>query len=127
MNAKLLCNSSFSIIMTVFALLLSACAARSTSIVVQEAPAVKEVQVEKVVEAEKQAQPAAVEPAARSQTAAHPGAAGGRAHPALPPEQEIMPTPADTFFQNYGTNPYQTILQDHLSTFALDVDTASYT
>lgn len=33
----------------------------------------------------------------------------------------------DTTFQNYGTNPMVNATRDHLSTFALDVDTASYT
>ncbi len=32
-----------------------------------------------------------------------------------------------TFFENYGTNPFIDTEDDHLSTFALDVDTASYT
>ncbi len=35
--------------------------------------------------------------------------------------------PADMFFQDYGVNPYVSTDADHLSTFALDVDTASYT
>ena len=33
----------------------------------------------------------------------------------------------DTFFQNYGVNPRIDTQDDHLSTFALDVDTGSYT
>jgi Ca-activated chloride channel family protein len=37
------------------------------------------------------------------------------------------PTPGDTYFQNYGVNPFVDASEDHLSTFALDVDTASYT
>jgi len=32
----------------------------------------------------------------------------------------------DNFFQDYGVNPYIDTLEDHYSTFALDVDTASY-
>jgi len=32
-----------------------------------------------------------------------------------------------TFFENYGTNPFIDTEDDHLSTFGLDVDTASYT
>lgn len=32
-----------------------------------------------------------------------------------------------TFFQNYGTNPFIDTEDDNLSTFAMDVDTASYT
>lgn len=31
------------------------------------------------------------------------------------------------FFQNYGVNPFVDTEDDHLSTFAMDVDTASYT
>src|SRR5258706_12866365 len=31
------------------------------------------------------------------------------------------------YFQNYGVNPFIDTTEDHLSTFALDVDTASYT
>ncbi len=32
-----------------------------------------------------------------------------------------------TFFRNYGVNPFIDTAEDHLSTFAIDVDTASYT
>ena len=32
-----------------------------------------------------------------------------------------------TFFKNYGVNPFLDTDEDHLSTFAMDVDTASYT
>jgi len=35
--------------------------------------------------------------------------------------------PADNFFQDYGMNPFVDTFEDHLSTFAIDVDTASYT
>ena len=31
------------------------------------------------------------------------------------------------FFENYGVNPFIDTEDDHLSTFALDVDTGSYT
>ncbi len=34
--------------------------------------------------------------------------------------------PADNFFETYGVNPFVATEVDHLSTFALDVDTASY-
>ena len=33
----------------------------------------------------------------------------------------------DNFFKNYGVNPFVDTQQDHLSTFGMDVDTASYT
>jgi len=37
------------------------------------------------------------------------------------------PTPDAMFFKDYGTNPMVDTRDDHLSTFALDVDTGSYT
>ncbi len=41
----------------------------------------------------------------------------------------IMPTappPQNNYFDDYGVNPFVDTYEDHLSTFALDVDTASY-
>ena len=39
----------------------------------------------------------------------------------------LAPTaPPDNYFQTYGVNPFVDTAEDHLSTFALDVDTASY-
>ncbi len=35
--------------------------------------------------------------------------------------------PSDVFFENYGVNPSIDTVEDHLSTFAMDVDTGSYT
>ena len=55
--------------------------------------------------------------------------------PAPPPTTDYgdgghvpSPPPAydTTFFQNYGVNPFIDARADHLSTFAMDVDTASY-
>ena len=46
------------------------------------------------------------------------------------PNHPIPPTnrePYDMFFENYGDNPSVDTEDDHLSTFALDVDTGSYT
>ncbi len=54
--------------------------------------------------------------------------AGSTATPApfnLPPTPAPT-TPADMFFEQYGVNPFVDTAEDHLSTFALDVDTASY-
>ncbi|MCP4422958.1 MAG: VWA domain-containing protein, partial [Chloroflexi bacterium] len=45
------------------------------------------------------------------------------------PAQEPVPqatAPADNFFEDYGVNPYTDTSEDNLSTFAIDVDTASY-
>jgi Ca-activated chloride channel family protein len=40
---------------------------------------------------------------------------------------QSTPAPQDMYFQNYGVNPFEDPREDHLSTFSLDVDTASYT
>jgi Ca-activated chloride channel family protein len=40
--------------------------------------------------------------------------------------EQPVPTPVDTTFRDYGVNPFVDPLRDRLSTFALDVDTASY-
>jgi Ca-activated chloride channel family protein len=44
-----------------------------------------------------------------------------------PPSPSNNRQPYDMFFQNYGVNPSIETEDDHLSTFALDVDTGSYT
>ncbi len=42
-------------------------------------------------------------------------------------EQSTQPYPEPNYFQDYGTNPEEDASWDNLSTFGLDVDTASYT
>ena len=72
-----------------------------------------------------------------AQAGAPPPPSGGALPPAhgTPPNRDdgdtgfVPPsTPAydTTFFQNYGVNPFIDARADHLSTFAMDVDTASY-
>lgn len=64
-----------------------------------------------------------------------PPPSGGTTPPAAQPSRDYgdtgyvpAPPPAydTTFFQNYGVNPFIDARADHLSTFAMDVDTASY-
>lgn len=43
------------------------------------------------------------------------------------PGKWLPQPPGDNYFQYYGLNPFEDPREDHLSTFALDVDTASYT
>ena len=68
---------------------------------------------------------------------APPPPGGGALPPApvTPPNRDygdtghVPPSPPSydtTFFQNYGVNPFIDPRADHLSTFAMDVDTASY-
>ena len=70
-------------------------------------------------------------------TGAPPPPSGGALPPAqgTPPNRDygdtghVPPSPPSydtTFFQNYGVNPFIDPRADHLSTFAMDVDTASY-
>jgi len=51
-------------------------------------------------------------------------AAPAQAGPAAAPHDQ---GPDDVFFEDYGTNPFIDVEDDPLSTFALDVDTGSYT
>ena len=44
--------------------------------------------------------------------------------PTAPATQAVAPK--DNYFDNYGVNPFTDTSEDHLSTFAIDVDTASY-
>lgn len=49
---------------------------------------------------------------------------------AAPPQEnapQAAPTPSDMTFDNPGTNPFYDTEDDNLSTFAMDVDTGSYT
>ena len=72
-----------------------------------------------------------------AQAGAPPPPSGGALPPAhgTPPNRDygdtgyVPPSPPTydtTFFQNYGVNPFIDARADHLSTFAMDVDTASY-
>lgn len=59
-----------------------------------------------------------------------PAPAGGSAQqppPQAPISNTIPPTPDTMTFDDPGTNPFLDTQDDHLSTFAMDVDTASYT
>lgn len=59
-------------------------------------------------------------PAAASESVAY-GA------PSAAQEVEQSEEAADMYFQDYGVNGFVTTAQDHLSTFAVDVDTGAYT
>jgi Ca-activated chloride channel family protein len=123
---------------TVFILLaglLAACAQPTAQQVVeqperQSAEVVKTVEVEEVVvqeaETAKEAPPAQAPAPTSAPIAAQPAA---EYHPpaATPvPAIGAVPTPVDNFFQQYGVNPFVDTYEDHLSTFAIDVDTAAY-
>ena len=108
-------------IFAVITLLLSACAGRApaTVAIATQAPVQEVIQLSPPVEA-----PAATEaPAVGIQPAPlYPTQA-----PTMPSQPGIVPTPVDNYFRDFGINPYTDAFEDHLSTFSLDVDTASYT
>jgi Ca-activated chloride channel family protein len=60
-----------------------------------------------------------------------PGYSLGYSMEDVPPPEGLVPPNdepyADTFYEDYGVNPFVDTEDDHLSTFAIDVDTASYT
>jgi len=60
--------------------------------------------------------------------AAAPAGSGATMPPSTGGETEPNDEPyGDVFYENYGVNPFIDTEDDHFSTFAVDVDTASYT
>ena len=59
--------------------------------------------------------------------AASESAAGSYAAPAAEQVVQQSEQPAGMFFEDYGVNGFIETAQDHLSTFAVDVDTGAYT
>jgi Ca-activated chloride channel family protein len=71
-------------------------------------------------------QPKSTQPAAEKRVVERTQVVQATAAPAAREELPATPPP-DNNFQDYGVNPQTNARRDHLSTFALDVDTASYT
>lgn len=67
-------------------------------------------------------------PSTQSQGAGEAGAdlSGPSSPPAHPTQTAPHEEPEDMFFDDYGVNPFIDTEDDHFSTFALDVDTGSY-
>ena len=88
--------------------------------VVVEKEIVKEVPVERVVTVEKEVVKEVPVEVQAAVPEGHFNVIGGSA--------TVNDAPYDvTFFKHYGVNPFIDTEDDHLSTFAMDVDTASYT
>jgi Ca-activated chloride channel family protein len=146
-NTLLACTS-------IFALGLAACAPAATPVpasaptaapaaikqvapAATQAPAVPPAQSIKAPESTRVAAATAAPTTAPAATATARGPAitqsdtGPSADVAPPPAGAVTPSaeqmPPDMFFKTYGVNPFMDTRQDHLSTFAMDVDTASYT
>jgi Ca-activated chloride channel homolog len=129
MNAKRLI---FVLIISV--LLLSACAPAATqSPIAVQTKATSGYQLPAPTAAPRSAMPT-MAPAATQPPSAAPTLAPAQLNPGTPyygapnyaPYYPAYPPP-DNNFQDYGVNPFTETRRDHLSTFAVDVDTASYT
>jgi Ca-activated chloride channel homolog len=107
---------------TLLAVLLSACATAATPAPapIAAAPQTAPKQPPAQQPATKNYPPAPAPTSAPMAAAAPTRAPAAAQLPAAPP-------PVDNYFQNYGVNPFVDTVEDHLSTFGLDVDTASYT
>jgi len=134
-NTLLACTS-------ILALVLAACAPAATptsaptaapaAIKQQVAPAATQAPAAPPAQPTKAPEPTRV--AAATATAHGPAITqsdtGPSADVATPPAGAATPSaeqmPPDMFFKTYGVNPFVDARQDHLSTFAMDVDTASY-
>ena len=129
----------YSILITLFVILLSACAPAATpeqsSIPKLSAPA-QPAQTEAPAMVEQEAPvsrqplsplvPLATQPAI-SYASPMPTASPAMQGPVAPISPIVAsPPPVDNYFRDYGLNPFEDPREDHLSTFALDVDTASY-
>ncbi|MBT3338049.1 MAG: DUF3520 domain-containing protein [Anaerolineae bacterium] len=124
---------AFSLFM-IAAFLLGACGGGAPS---SEAP-VEEAPAEEAPAYEEYAAPAAEEPAStyRAEGESYSDSVGQSAPSGAPGtsgsnqpqgKRDSDDEPTDMFFEDYGTNPIIDTEDDHLSTFALDVDTGSYT
>ena len=100
-----------------FTLLFSACAPQMATVVQEPQDRAAVEEVVKTVIVEKEVQIAAQEKPAQPVVV--------EAQKPLPTQPPIL-NPQGTTFQHYGVNPFTETSEDHLSTFALDVDTASY-
>ena len=99
-------------------LFLSACGARAAT----QSPSAPDYNIEPAAAATEA-------PAAMEVPAYAPTQSSGAVNQPLSaaPVQKSGNDPYDMFFQNYGVNPSIDTEDDNLSTFALDVDTGSYT
>jgi Ca-activated chloride channel family protein len=92
-------------------------------------PATTEAPIGRDGATETTAAPETAEGPAATTTAAPALIAGGaeELRDVAAPETTVPPAPGDTNFADYGANPFEDPGEDALSTFAVDVDTGSYT
>jgi len=129
MNAK-----RFFILLIVSTFLFSACApaGEPAGIAVQERPMEEERTSAGEAMQDAVQEPALPAVAAEKEIAAQPAAVEPlppKPFPTAPPADDsksLAPIPPGNTFEHYGINPFTDTYEDHLSTFALDVDTASY-
>lgn len=121
-------NTKFSLIVLILvAILSSACGAKQATVATYPTSANKPAQPEasKATSPNYQAPLPTQAPAATFNPSNNPSSPLPTQPPM--PQPGTVPTPADNYFKDYGVNPFTDTREDHLSTFGLDVDTASYT
>ncbi|MCP4593272.1 MAG: VWA domain-containing protein, partial [bacterium] len=113
---KMYTKARFTLVaLVIITALLVGCGQSPTAMPAEET--VVEVQVTRVVEVEGETVAELVE-------APMPAPTASPVDGLVPPNGEPY---ADVFFEDYGVNPFIDTEDDHFSTFAVDVDTASYT
>jgi Ca-activated chloride channel family protein len=101
--------------------LLAGCASATPEATLEAAPTQPPLVEEEAAEEEYAMTAAPTPPAASEQSDAGPGPSTGGS---TEPNDQAY---GDMFFEDYGVNPFIDTEDDHLSTFAVDVDTGSYT
>ena len=138
MKTRSMLNVAF-VFVCVIALTLTACGAAATPapVQVQKSAATQAAPPVKLAEPTQAPAPTSAPAAAPSQATAAPAATPRPVSVEGKPVSQIVVTPPrdlppeswprDMFFKEYGVNPLMDTNEEHLSTFAMDVDTASYT
>jgi Ca-activated chloride channel family protein len=129
MNIRLTLNIAF-VCTSILALALSACGAPAATpapakISQLAAPAPTQPPAVRLPQATAAAAPIAARGPAIIQSDTSPYVEGSTPGESATPSADQLPP--DMFFKTYGVNPFVDTRGDHLSTFAMDVDTASYT
>ena len=106
-------------VLVAVAVLIAGCAPKAPTLEMVEATRTVEVEEEAIAVEEMAFLAPAPTAAPASADGPYPSTGG-----LVPPNDQPY---ADVFFEEYGVNPFIDTEDDHLSTFAVDVDTASYT
>ena len=112
----------------VAAFLFGACAPKAAEAPAEEPAREEEYAAPEIEEAEVAEEPAEEEYSSEGEVSGQPAPSSAPSFSSgNQPQNKSESSPSDMFFEDYGTNPIIDTEDDNLSTFALDVDTGSYT